>query len=256
MPYGNNNADERRTTMRSLNQLKEVVCQANLDLRRHGLVILTWGNVSGVDRDRGVMVIKPSGIPLHALTPSKMAVMRLPDGEPVGSERWRPSSDAPTHLALYRAFPAIGGIAHTHSPAATAFAQARRAIPCLGTTHADHFFGTIPLTRGLTRVQVEDAYEAETGRAIVAGFRHRDPVACPAVLVAGHGPFTWGPDAVAAVENSVALEAVAAMAIDTLALNPATKPLPAVLREKHYFRKHGDGAYYGQQLKETNKERR
>ncbi len=230
----------------TLNQLKQQVCEANLDLEHHGLVILTWGNVSGVDRERGLMVIKPSGISREALTPAKMVTVRLADGEPSGSGRWRPSSDTPTHLALYRAFPGIGGVAHTHSRAATAFAQARRSIPCLGTTHADHFHGTIPLTRMLTRNEVAADYETETGAIIVSAFRHRDPLACPAVLVAGHGPFTWGRDAAMAVQNSVALEAVAALAVETMALNPAVHALPAALCEKHYSRKHGPGAYYGQ----------
>lgn len=231
----------------SLKALKTAVCRANLDLVRHGLVILTWGNVSGVDRKQGIIVIKPSGVPYAELTPARMVVVRLADGVVVGSGGLRPSSDTPTHLVLYRAFPALGGVAHTHSPSAVAFAQAGLPIPCLGTTHADHFHGSVPVTRMLTRIEVDDDYEAATGTVIVEAFRHRDPMTCPAVLVAGHGPFTWGPDAPAATANSAALEATAAMAAQTLALNPALKALPVALRDKHYRRKHGPAASYGQQ---------
>lgn len=232
--------------MPTLKTLKETVCCANLDLVRHGLVIMTWGNVSGVDRERGLMVIKPSGVQYEALTPAKMAVVRLSDGQPVGNPGLRPSSDTPTHLLLYRAFEKTGGIAHTHSTAATAFAQACRALPCLGTTHADHFYGAVPVTRMLTRAEVEGDYETATGAVMVEAFSRIDPVACPAALVAGHGPFTWGADAGAAVANSAALEACAHMAIQSLALNPALRPLPVAMRDKHYYRKHGPGAYYGQ----------
>ncbi len=230
----------------TIDQLKRQVCEANLDLVRYGLVIMTWGNVSGVDRDRDLMVIKPSGIPYDGLTPAKMVTVRLSDGATIGAGGLRPSSDTPTHLALYRAFPAIGGVAHTHSEAAVSFAQAHRSIPCLGTTHADHFYGAVPVTRMLTRDEVQGDYEAETGAVIVATFRSRDPVACPAVLVAGHGPFTWGPDATAAACNSAALEATACMATRSMALNPAITTLPPALCDKHYYRKHGPGAYYGQ----------
>jgi L-ribulose-5-phosphate 4-epimerase len=227
-----------------LDTLKTEVCAANLELVRQGLVTLTWGNVSGFDRESRLLVIKPSGVPYDRLTPETMVVVDL-DGQ-VREGRHAPSSDTPTHAALYRAFPGIGGVAHTHSTHATAFAQAERELPCFGTTHADHFRGTVPVARLPSRNDVRDHYEAAIGARIVARFRDLDPDAMPAVLAAGHGPFTWGADPAHAVANAVALEAVARMAALTWALNPAAAPLPDYLIRKHYSRKHGPGAYYGQ----------
>jgi L-ribulose-5-phosphate 4-epimerase len=231
--------------MSGIETLKREVCEANLELVRAGLVRLTWGNVSGVDRAAGCLVIKPSGVPYAGMRPEHMVVVRLDDGAVVEGNL-RPSSDTPTHLVLYRAFPAIGGIVHTHSPAATAWAQAEREIPCLGTTHADVFHGAVPLTRAVTELEVARDYEGHTGKVIVERFSSLDPVAVPGVLVKQHGPFTWGPDPAHAVENAVSLEALADMAARTLTLNPDTPRLPAYLLEKHYQRKHGSGAYYGQ----------
>jgi L-ribulose-5-phosphate 4-epimerase len=224
--------------------LKAIVCTANLELARQGLVTLTWGNVSGFDRASGVLVIKPSGVPYDRLTPESMVVVDL-DGR-VREGRHAPSSDTPTHAALYRAFHGIGGVVHTHSTYATAFAQAGRELPCLGTTHADHFHGTVPVARLPSRDEVHGRYEAAIGALIVERFRDLDPGAMPAVLAAGHGPFAWGADPGRAVANAAALEAVARMAAMTLALNPAAAPLPDYLTDKHYNRKHGSGAYYGQ----------
>jgi len=227
-----------------LEALKAEVCEANLVLVRAGLVTLTWGNVSGIDRASGLMVIKPSGVSYDALTPDAMVVTDL-DGKVVEG-RYRPSSDTATHVLFYRAFPSIGGAVHTHSTEATAFAQACREIPCFGTTHADHFHGPVPLTRMLSPEEVAEAYEANTGHVILERFKTLDPDAVPGVLVAGHGPFTWGKNAAKAVENAIALEAVAAMARATLAANPQAQPLPQYVLDKHYYRKHGAGAYYGQ----------
>lgn len=227
-----------------LEALKEIVCEANLELVRQGLVTLTWGNVSGIDRARGLMVIKPSGVPYDRLTQESMVVTDL-EGRVVEGG-YAPSSDAPTHIRLYQAFPNIGGVVHTHSAFASAFAQAGREIPCLGTTHADHFHGAVPVARLPAEEEVRDRYEHHIGGLIVERFRDLDPDAVPGVLAAGHGPFTWGPDPLKAVENAVALEAVAQMAAATLALNPAVPPLPAYLLDKHYGRKHGPNAYYGQ----------
>jgi L-ribulose-5-phosphate 4-epimerase len=227
-----------------LEDLKTQVCRANLELVRHGLVTLTWGNVSGLSPDGRYVVIKPSGISYERMSPESMPVVDL-DGNVVEGEL-RPSSDTPTHLRLYRAFDGIGGITHTHSAKATAFAQARMQIPCLGTTHADHFFGSVPLTRPLTKEEVEDAYEANTGEVIVERFEAIDPVAVPGVLVAGHGPFAWGKDAWDSVHNAVALEAVADMALSTRLLRPEITDLEDYVLNKHYQRKHGPGAYYGQ----------
>lgn len=227
-----------------LEQLKEQVCQANQDLERHGLVVLTWGNVSGFDRASGVMAIKPSGVDYAKLTPADIVLVAL-SGEVVEG-KLRPSSDTPTHLALYRAFPDIGGVTHTHSPCATMFAQAGRSLPCLGTTHADHFRGEAPCTRALTPAEVAGDYEANTGAVIIARFARLDPRQMPAVLVAGHGPFTWGKDAHDSVINSLALEHCARMALGTFTLNPNAQPIPAFLQNKHFDRKHGAGAYYGQ----------
>lgn len=223
---------------------KERVRQANLDLVRHGLVILTWGNASGKDQKSGKVVIKPSGIEYSALRLEHMVEMDM-EGNPVGNGL-RPSSDSPTHLEIYRAFPRVGGIVHTHSRFATMFAQAERPIPCLGTTHADYFPGEIPITRRLTRAEVIEDYERRTGTVIVERFTRLDPHECPGVLVAGHGVFTWGENPEDAVSHAVALEAVAEMAWGTLLLNPDAPPFPEYVRDKHYFRKHGPGAYYGQ----------
>ncbi len=227
-----------------LDELKAQVCRANLELVRYGLVTLTWGNVSGLSPDGQYAVIKPSGISYERMSAETMSVVDL-DGKVVEG-KLRPSSDTPTHVRLYRAFKGIGGITHTHSPKATAFAQARLEIPCLGTTHADHFFGPVPLTRSLTPAEVEEAYEAKTGDAIVERFEGINPVEMPAVLVAGHGPFSWGKDAWDAVKNAVALEAVADMALATRLLRPDYPDLEDYILNKHYQRKHGPGAYYGQ----------
>ncbi|MDD4173176.1 MAG: L-ribulose-5-phosphate 4-epimerase AraD [Kiritimatiellia bacterium] len=227
-----------------LDALKAIVCEANLALVRHGLVTLTWGNVSGIDRARGLMVIKPSGVPYDELTPEAMTVTDL--DERVVEGRYAPSSDTPTHAVLYKAFPNVGGVVHTHSAAATAFAQAGREIPCFGTTHADHFHGAVPVVRMPTEEEVREQYERHIGLLIVEHFRGLDPDAVPGVLAAGHGPFVWGPDPLKAVENAVALEAIAQMAAATVALRPEAVPLPGYLLDKHYGRKHGPGAYYGQ----------
>ncbi len=227
-----------------LEQLREIVCAANLELVRQGLVTLTWGNVSGIDRGRGLMVIKPSGVAYDRLTPAALVITDL-DGNVVEGD-YAPSSDTATHVRLYQAFPNIGGVVHTHSTYATSFAQAGREIPCLGTTHADHFQGSVPVARLPTAAEVRERYEHNIGGLIVERFRDLDPDALPAVLAAGHGPFTWGPDPRQAVENAVALEAVAQMAAATFALCPDAAPLPAYILDKHYGRKHGPGAYYGQ----------
>ncbi len=232
-----------------LEDLKENVLQANFELVRHGLVILTFGNVSGIDRTTGLMAIKPSGVSYEGMTAEDIVLVD-PDGRPVES-RLQPSSDAPTHLALYKAFPEIGGIAHAHSVEATAFAQARTEIPCLGTTHADHFNGPIPITRFLTPKEAETGYELHTGTVIVDRFAGLRPLEMPAVLVAGHGPFTWGRTPAEAVHHALLLENVAAMARATLDIDPRVRPLPAHILRKHHLRKHGPQAYYGQK-KETS----
>lgn len=224
--------------------LKNDVFERNLELVKNGLVVLTWGNVSGIDREAGLVAIKPSGVPYDRMTAEDIVVVDL-EGKTVEGTL-RPSSDLPTHLALYRAFPTVGGIVHTHSPKAVAWAQARRGIPAFGTTHADHFHGAVPCTRELTPAEVADDYELNTGRVIEERFHDLDAEAFPGVLVAGHGPFAWGPTPRKAVENAVALEQIAAMALDTLLLDPAAEPAPSYVLDKHYFRKHGPGAYYGQ----------
>ena len=227
-----------------LDKLKEQVCQANVDLAACGLVTLTWGNVSGINPDRDRVVIKPSGVPYERLRPADMVVVDL-DGHVVEG-KLRPSSDTPTHVLLYRHFAGVGGITHTHSRHATMFAQARREIPCLGTTHADHFFGPVPVTRPLTDAEVKAEYEANTGQVIVERFAGLDPLVMPAVLVAGHAPFTWGKNASDSVKNAVALEAVAEMALGTWILDARAPRLEDYVLDKHYQRKHGPNAYYGQ----------
>lgn len=228
-----------------LENLKAAVRQANVDLFAHGLVTLTWGNVSGLSADRTQMVIKPSGVAYDSMRPEHMVVVSIATGEVMEGDL-QPSSDTPTHRILYQQFPNVGGVAHTHSPRATTFAQARSEIPCYGTTHADHFYGPIPVTRPLTEQEIDEAYEANTGSVIVERFADLDPIATPGVLAASHAPFTWGATADEAVKNSVALEAVAEMAWGTLALDPNVQPVEQFLLDKHYFRKHGEGAYYGQ----------
>lgn len=228
-----------------LEQLKKRVCEANLRLVREGLVLLTWGNASAVARKEGLIVIKPSGVAYDQMKPEQMVVVSLKTGEVVEGDL-RPSSDTPTHLELYRAFSEIGGIVHSHSLYATAWAQAGREIPAFGTTHADHFYGTVPCTRELKRGEIENDYEKNTGRVIVGRFKNIDPLDMPAVLVAGHAPFAWGATLEEAVTNSLVLERVAQMASETLLLNPKQRPLKKVLLDKHFLRKHGSGAYYGQ----------
>lgn len=227
-----------------LESLKRQVLEANLALPRHKMVTFTWGNVSGIDRESGLVVIKPSGVPYETMTEDDLVVVDL-DGN-IREGKLRPSSDTPTHLVLYKAFPAIGGIVHTHSPWATSWAQAGRGIPALGTTHADYFYGEIPCTRPMTREEIEGRYELETGNVIAETFRDKDPLAVPGVLVHGHAPFAWGKDAHDAVHNAVVLEEVAKIGLNTLLLNPETSPISQALLDKHYLRKHGKNAYYGQ----------
>jgi L-ribulose-5-phosphate 4-epimerase len=228
-----------------LESLKKHVCQANLELVKEGLVIQTWGNVSGLDRAKGLMVIKPSGVPYDQMTAHHMVVVELESGQTVEG-KLNPSSDTPTHLVLYRAFSAIGGIVHTHSLYATAWAQSRRPVPALGTTHADYFHGPVPCTRLIKEREIASDYEANTGHVIVETFRKRDPLCCPAVLVASHGPFAWGRSVQEAVHNAVVLEHLSRMAGETLRLAPSAKPMQPALMNKHFSRKHGPGAYYGQ----------
>jgi len=228
-----------------LDNLKAEVLKANLDLVKAGLVIRTWGNASGIDRDKGLVVIKPSGVPYEKLEARQMVVVALASGEVIEGGL-NPSSDTPTHVELYRAFAGIGGIVHTHSLFATAWAQTGQALPALGTTHADYFCGPVPCTRVLKPGEIKSDYEANTGRVIVETFARREPLSCPAVLVAGHGPFAWGQTVAAAVENAVVLEHLARLAGETLRIFPSVRPMQRVLMEKHFFRKHGPGAYYGQ----------
>jgi L-ribulose-5-phosphate 4-epimerase len=229
-----------------LERLKKEVLAANLQLPEHGLVTFTWGNVSGIDREQGLVVIKPSGVPYEELKIDDLVVLDL-NGRIIEGTL-RPSSDTPTHLALYRAFSQIGGIVHTHSPWATSWAQAGQAIPALGTTHADYFYGAIPCTRTLTQEEIERGYELETGNVIIETFEKEglDPVSMPGVLLSGHAPFSWGKNASQAVHNAVVLEEVAKMALNTFQLNPQMKPIDQFLLDKHYLRKHGVNAYYGQ----------
>ena len=229
-----------------LEKLKEQVCAANLLLPKYGLVTFTWGNVSGIDREKGLVVIKPSGVDYDGMTPEDMVVVDL-NGKVVEG-KWRPSSDTATHVELYKAFPNVGGIVHTHSSYATSWAQAGRDIPCYGTTHADYFYGDIPCLRCLTKEEIEDAYERNTGLLIVGEFARlgKDPAAVPGCLCKNHGPFTWGKDAAEAVHNAVVLEEVAKMAYRCETINPQVRPAPQELQDKHYLRKHGKNAYYGQ----------
>jgi len=227
-----------------LESFKEKVCRANQELAGNGLVTLTFGNVSGRDFNTDLVAIKPSGIAYDDLEPSDIVLVDL-EGNTVEGEL-RPSSDTPTHLVLYRAFPSVGGITHTHSTHATIFAQAMRGIPCFGTTHADYFRGEIPVTRPLERDEVESDYEANTGEVIVETFADLDPSRMPGVLVAGHGPFTWGTSASESLRNSIALEEVARTAFGVLQLAKDAHPIPDYLLDKHFFRKHGPDAYYGQ----------
>jgi len=227
-----------------LKRLKEQVLDANLEVVRKGLVVHTFGNASGIDRERELVVIKPSGVPYQKLKASQMVVLTL-DGE-VREGDLRPSSDAPTHLVLYRAFPEIGGIVHTHSRAATAWAQARREIPCLGTTHADYFHGPVPVTAELGDDAVRHDYEANTGHAIVERFAGLDPMSLPGVLVAGHAPFVWGRHATEAALHAIVLEEIAALAHATLSLRGDCPTLASCVHDKHFLRKHGPGSYYGQ----------
>lgn len=227
-----------------LEELKKRVCECNLALVKHGLVVLTWGNVSAIEREKGLVVIKPSGVSYDNMTPDDMVVVNL-DGKVVEG-KYRPSSDTPTHLYLYKAFAGVGGIVHTHSAYATSWAQAGRSIPPYGTTHADAFYGEVPVTRALSKEEVENEYEYNTGVVIAQSFADKDCNAVPAALVKNHGPFTWGATPEKAVENAVTLEAVAKMAIQTEAINGKAQTVDKYLLDKHYFRKHGKNAYYGQ----------
>lgn len=227
-----------------LEELKNQVYKANLQLVQHGLVKLTWGNVSGIDRDKGFVVIKPSGVPYDTMRCDDMVVVDLEGAVVEG--KLKPSSDTPTHLELYKAFPAIGGVVHTHSSWATIFAQMAMDIPALGTTHADSFYGDIPCTRPMTPAEINGAYEKETGSVIIETFQKRNPQDIPAVLVHSHGPFCWGSSPLAALEHAVILEEVAFMAWHTLSLNSERCTMQQELLDKHYLRKHGKNAYYGQ----------
>lgn len=228
-----------------LEQLKEQVFQANLQLPKHGLITFTWGNVSGIDRERGLVVIKPSGVPYETMKAKDMVVVVLSSGKVVDGEL-KPSSDTPTHLELYKAFPNIGGVVHTHSRWATTFAQAGRGIVALGTTQGDYFYGEIPCTRKMTNAEIAGEYEKETGTVIIETFQGKDPDAIPGVVVYSHGPFAWGTDPMDAVHNAVVLEEVAFMNFHTMMLEPDIPPMQQELLDKHYLRKHGKNAYYGQ----------
>jgi L-ribulose-5-phosphate 4-epimerase len=227
-----------------LPRLREQVLEANLELVRRNLVLYTFGNASGISREEGLVVIKPSGVPYEQMKPEHLVVTDLAGNIVEGT--LRPSSDLPTHLVLYREFSEIGGVAHTHSEYATAWAQARKPIPCFGTTHADYFHGPVPVTAELTDAEIAGDYEKNTGHAIVRGLRQTSPSATPGMLVANHGPFAWGEDAAAAAHHAVILEAVARMAYFTMGINAAAQPAGNALRDKHYLRKHGKDAYYGQ----------
>ena len=227
-----------------LEELKKTVCEANLLLPKHGLVTFTWGNVSGIDREKGLVVIKPSGVPYDGMQPEDMVVVDL-DGKLVEG-KWKPSSDTPTHVVLYNAFPECGGIVHTHSRWATTFAQAKKEISAMGTTHADYFYGAIPCTRPMTDREIRGEYEKETGNVIVETFADRNPADIPGVVVCSHGPFAWGTDPMNAVHNAVVMEEVAFMNWHAMVLNPELGPMQQTVLDKHYLRKHGKNAYYGQ----------
>jgi L-ribulose-5-phosphate 4-epimerase len=227
-----------------LEALRAQVLEANLEVVRRGLVIYTFGNASGLAREEKLIVIKPSGVPYDKMTPADMVITDL-DGRVVEG-KLRPSSDLATHVALYRAFPAIGGVVHTHSRHATAWAQSGREIPCFGTTHADYFYGPVPLTRHLTAEEIDADYEGNTGMAIIEAMQGREPLAVPGVLVAGHAPFCWGKTAADAAHTAVVLEYLAGMAVETITIDPAARPISDAQLNKHYFRKHGPKATYGQ----------
>ena len=229
----------------TLQALREEVLEANLELVRRGLVLYTWGNASGIDRASGLVAIKPSGVPYENMTPADLVVVDL-DGRIVDG-KLRPSSDLPTHLILYRAFSDVGGVVHTHSRCATAWAQAGREIPCFGTTHADYFHGPVPVTPALLDEEIETDYEANTGLAIIARMKGINPLGCPACLVSGHAPFCWGATVIAAAHTAAIVEEIAAMAWQTVTINPSARPISEALRDKHHFRKHGLNAYYGQE---------
>ena len=227
-----------------LEELKKKVCEANLLLPKYGLVTFTWGNVSGIDREKGLVVIKPSGVEYDNMTPDDMVVVDLEGNKVEG--KWKPSSDTATHVVLYNNFPTIGGVVHTHSRWATSFAQAGHAIPCMGTTQGDYFYGDIPCTRLMTDEEIKGEYEKETGNVIVETFKGKDAASIPGVLVNSHGPFSWGKDAADAVHNAVVMEEVAFMDLHALMLEPGRGPMQQTLLDKHYLRKHGANAYYGQ----------
>jgi L-ribulose-5-phosphate 4-epimerase len=227
-----------------LKTLREEVLEANLELVRRGLVLFTFGNASGISREEGVIVIKPSGVPYESMKPEDLVIVDMNGKQIEGG--LRPSSDLPTHLILYKSFPLIGGIAHTHSRSATSWAQAQREIPCFGTTHADYFHGSVPVTKPLTPSEIKKDYELNTGLAIVRCIGKRNPLHTPGVLVAGHAPFCWGKTAADAAHNAVLVEEIATMALQTITANPKARAIPRVLHEKHFFRKHGKTAYYGQ----------
>ena len=227
-----------------LENLKIQVCQANFELKRQNMVIYTWGNVSGIDRSKQIIAIKPSGISYDNLTFDKIVLLDFKGN--IVDGKLKPSSDAPTHLELYRNFKEIGGVCHSHSPNATMWAQACRDIPCLGTTHADYFYGSVPVTDKMTDEEIKNDYELNTGKVIVRRFMNIDPLQVPSVLVANHGPFSWGKDPASAVENAVVLEQIASIANGTIKINPNQNGIPKTLLDKHYLRKHGKNAYYGQ----------
>ncbi len=227
-----------------LEELKEKVYEANMLLPKYNLVTFTWGNVSGIDREKGLFVIKPSGVEYDTMKPSDMVVMDF-EGNKVEGD-YNPSTDTPTHLEIYKAFEKVGGVVHTHSPHAVAWAQAGKDIPCFGTTHADYFYGSIPCARNLTAEEIEEGYEMNTGKVIREYFKDRDPMHVPGVVCKNHGPFTWGKDAFDAVHNAVVLEEVSKMNILTLTINPNAECTPQCMQDKHFLRKHGPNAYYGQ----------